>query len=417
MGILLKNAQVYVNHGFEMCELGIADGKICFISAGNEPGAVDENCVKSAGSAQNGGGSAAEDKVFGDREWDRIYDLDGMKIVPGFIDVHTHGAVGVDVNAATAEDLEKICMFFASQGTTAWLESVLTDTKDQTLWCIEQHKKWRSGKHEGAHILGIHLEGPFLSLEYKGAMPEHLLQLTPNKALLEEYQKAAEGNIRYITISPELSGIVDFIPEIRAMGIQVAIGHSGADYETSMRAVDMGAMSATHTGNAMKLLHQHFPAIFGAVLESDVYCEVICDGRHLHPGTVRLILKTKGLDRVVAITDSIMAAGLPDGDYKLGVNDVVVVDGDAKLKSNGVRAGSTLTTIQALKNLLNFTGRPLAEILPILTENPARLIGCFDRKGSIDVGKDADLVVLDDNCEIQKVFVSGQEVDIHRKQL
>lgn len=120
---------------------------------------------------------------------------------------------------------------------------------------------------------------------------------------------------------------------------------------------------------------------------------------------------------MVAITDSIMAAGLPDGDYKLGVNDVVVVDGDAKLKSNGVRAGSTLTTIQALKNLLNFTGRPLAEILPILTENPARLIGCFDRKGSIDVGKDADLVVLDDNCEIQKVFVSGQEVDIHRKQL
>ena len=215
-------------------------------------------------------------------------------------------------------------------------------------------------EQKGANLLGIHLEGPFLSSEYKGAMPEYLLQKA-NLPLLKEYQQRAEGAIRYITVSPEVEGIPDMIPEIRKLGITVAIGHSGADYETSWDAIRKGAQSCTHTFNAMKLLHQHFPAIMGAALESDIYCEAICDGRHLHPGTVRLLLKVKGLDRVVAITDSIMAAGLPDGKYKLGVNDVVVEDGDAKLAENGVRAGSTLTQNVALKNLLKFTGKSLEE--------------------------------------------------------
>ena len=161
----------------------------------------------------------------------------------------------------------------------------------------------------------------------------------------------------------------------------------------------------------MKLLHQHFPAIMGAALESDIYCEAICDGRHLHPGVVRLLLKVKGNDKVVAITDSIMAAGLPDGNYKLGVNDVVVKDGDAKLAENGVRAGSTLTQDVALKNLLAFTGKPIEEILPLLTENPAKLLNIFDEKGSIADGKDADLVLLTADDDIAEVFVGGKKVE------
>ena len=202
--------------------------------------------------------------------------------------------------------------------------------------------------------------------------------------------------------------MVDFIPALCELGMTVSIGHSGADYETSRKAIANGVAAATHTGNVMRLLHQHEPAIWGAVLEDDeVYCETICDGRHLHPGTVRLILKTKGTDRVVAVTDSIMAAGLPDGNYKLGVNDVVVVDGDAKL-TDGTRAGSTLTSGQALKNLLAFTGRPLEEILPLLTENPARLIGVYDRVGSLDEGKDADLVILDEACCVEAAYVKGE---------
>ena len=340
----------------------------------------------------------------------KVYDAEGKKVVPGFLDIHTHGAVGVDVNAATAEELGKIGHFMATQGTTSWLCSVLTDTKEQTLWCIDEFKKHKKLENDGADLLGIHLEGPFLAKEFKGAMPEHLLR-DADVELLKEYQEAAEGNIRYLTVSPEIEGIVDAIPAVRDLGIVVAIGHSGADYDTSMKAIENGAASCTHIFNAMKLLHQHFPAIMGAAMESDIYCEAICDGRHLHPGVVRLLIKTKGLDRVVAITDSIMAAGLPDGNYKLGVNDVVVVDGDAKLASNGVRAGSTLTTGQALKNIMKFTRRPIEEVLQLLTVNPAKLIGVFDKKGSIADGKDADLVILDEENNVKDTFVRGKQVN------
>ena len=340
----------------------------------------------------------------------KVYDAEGKKVVPGFLDIHTHGAVGVDVNAATAEELGKIGHFMATQGTTSWLCSVLTDTREQTLWCIDEFKKHKKLENDGADLLGIHLEGPFLAKEFKGAMPEHLLR-DADVELLKEYQEAAEGNIRYLTVSPEIEGIVDAIPAVRDLGIVVAIGHSGADYDTSMKAIENGAASCTHTFNAMKLLHQHFPAIMGAAMESDIYCEAICDGRHLHPGVVRLLIKTKGIDKVVAVTDSIMAAGLPDGNYKLGVNEVVVVDGDAKLASNGVRAGSTLTTGQALKNIMKFTGRPIEEVLQLLTVNPAKLIGVFDKKGSIADGKDADLVILDEENNVTDTFVRGKQVN------
>ena len=336
-----------------------------------------------------------------------VYDAAGKSVVPGFIDIHTHGAVGVDVNGAAPEDLDKIARFFAGNGTTSWLCSVLTDTEAQTRWCIDQCKAYQSQEGGGAELLGIHLEGPFLASTYKGAMPEHLLR-KGEPALLRSYQEQAEGCIRYLTVSPEVEGVLDLIPAARELGIVTAIGHSGADYETAIRAIDAGARACTHTFNAMQLLHQHRPAILGAVLESDVYCEAICDGRHLHPGIVRLLLKTKGLNRIVAITDSIMAAGLPDGNYHLGVNEVVVEEGDAKLASDGTRAGSTLTQNTALKNLLAWTERPLDELLPLLTENPARLIGVWDRKGSIADGKDADLTVLDGHLNVEAVFLRGR---------
>ncbi len=376
----IVNGKVFLDGSFQEKTVGIKDGRIHILPKEEMP-----------------------------KEGAKVYDAEGKRVVPGFLDIHTHGAVGVDVNAATAEELGKIGHFMATQGTTSWLCSVLTDTKEQTLWCIDEFKKHKAMENAGADLLGIHLEGPFLAKEFKGAMPEHLLR-DADVELLKEYQEAAEGNIRYLTVSPEIDGIVDAIPAMKDLGIVVAIGHSGADYDTSMKAIENGAASCTHIFNAMKLLHQHFPAIMGAAMESDIYCEAICDGRHLHPGVVRLLLKTKGIDRVVAITDSIMAAGLPDGNYKLGVNDVVVVDGDAKLASNGVRAGSTLTTGQALKNILKFTGRPIEEVLMLLTENPAKLIGVFDKKGSIADGKDADLVVLDEENNVYDTFVGGKQV-------
>ncbi len=378
--IYIVNGEIYRGHQFRRGNLEIRGGKL--------------RCM------------AAEETVPAGA---RVLDAAGLKVVPGFIDIHTHGATGIDVNCASANDLEKTGCFFAKNGTTSWLASVLTDTKEQTEWCIRQYHLYRRGERRGAELLGIHLEGPFLASAYKGAMPEELLR-EGDISLAEHYQKLAEGGIRYMTVSPEVPGVLEMIPLLEGIGIVAAMGHSGADYATAMRAVRQGVRAVTHTGNAMRLLHQHEPAVLGAALESDAYCEVICDGRHLHPGTVRLIIKTKGTDRVIAVTDSIMAAGLPDGKYHLGVNEVIVEAGDAKLASDGVRAGSTLTQKLALKNLLSWTGLPLEDILPMLTENPANLLGISDRKGFIADGKDADLVLLDDNQEIAAVIVAGMSV-------
>ena len=374
MNYYIENGQVYVDGAFQNVILHIVDGKIEF-----------------AGSVPQGA--------------ERV-DAKGARIVPGFIDTHMHGAVGVDVNGATAEDLETIGKFLAQHGTTAFQGSVLTDTQEQTEWCIGQFKDYRSAPREGAELVGIHLEGPFLAKAYKGAMPEHLLQ-NSNIGLVRHYQELAQGGIRYITLSPELPGVLDMIPELRKLGITVGIGHSGATYDQAMEAISLGATVGTHVGNAMRLFHQHEPAIFGAVMESDVYCETICDGRHLVPGTVRMYFKCKGPQRIVAITDSIMAAGLPDGNYHLGVNDVVVKDGDAKLQSDGTRAGSTLTQDTALQNMLAWLPLSLEEILPTLTENPAREMGLWETKGSIAPGKDADLVFLNENAEITQVYTRG----------
>lgn len=373
---LIRNGRVYINRKFEPVSLYITEGKIRIWRSADIP------------------------------ENSEVIDAEGKKIIPGFIDIHTHGAVGFDVNGADAKALKTIGRFFAGNGTTSWLASVLTDTREQTGWCIDQYLAFDQSGADASELLGIHLEGPFLAKAYKGAMPEHLL-VKPDPELIREYQQRAGGNIRYITISPETEGAVELIPELKRLGIVVAIGHSGADYKTAMAAIDAGAACSTHTFNAMRLLHQHEPAILGAALETDIYSEMICDGLHLHPGIVRLLMKVKGAERLVAITDSIMAAGLPDGNYHLGVNEVVVKNGDATLAADGTRAGSTLNQLRALQNVLAYTGRPLEEVLPIFTENPARLIGVFDRKGSIADGKDADLLVLNGDLTIDKVFLRG----------
>lgn len=336
-------------------------------------------------------------------------DIHGFRMAPGFFEIHTHGAVGVDINGATAEGLEKISCFFARQGVTNWLCSILTDTKEQTIKCIREYKRWKTLEHWGAELSGIHLEGPFLSEEYAGAMPKHLL-CDMDLDLLRQYQEEAQGDIRYLTVSPERKGVIEAIPAIRGMGIQVAMGHSAAGYDRAVKAIKQGVGASTHTFNAMRLFHQHEPAIMGAALESDIYCEAICDGMHLHPAAVRLLLKVKGNKRVIAITDSIMATGFPEGNYKLGVNDIVVKGGDARLASDGTRAGSVLTAKRAFQNFLDYTGYPVEEILPLFTENPARLLGMERRTGMIAKGRDANFLLLDDKNNIKAVYVKGRNV-------
>ncbi len=338
-------------------------------------------------------------------EGEEVFDASKRYLVPGFIDVHTHGGANIDINHISDTDaIDRLSLFFASKGITSFLGSVATDTKERTEEILRTLSASIAKGNPGSQLLGIHLEGPFISCEYKGAMPKELLR-DGDAALLEHYLKVADNNVLYLTVAPELPGVIPLIREYKER-LVIAIGHSGADYETSMAAIEAGATSCTHIFNAMKLFHMHRPAITGAALESDIYCEAICDGFHLAPATVRLLLKTKGYDKVVAITDSMMAAGLPDGRYTLGTMDVEVVDGDAKLL-DGVRAGSTLTMDRALSNLLAFTGNSLEQVLPLLTENPARMLHIFDRKGSLEVGKDADFTLLDPTLHVARTYVCG----------
>ncbi len=336
-------------------------------------------------------------------------DAAGLLVMPGFLDIHTHGAVGVDMNGADKEGLAKVSAFFASQGVTGFLPTLLTDSHEALLQYVHTIGMAAPEITEGAAVLGIHLEGPYLCAEYKGAMPEHLLQ-TPDFSKFMQYQKASGGRIRRMTVSPEVEGVEHFIPKAVASGVSISIGHSGADYDTAWRCIRCGAASATHTFNAMKLLHQHFPAISGAVLESDIYAEAICDGIHLHPGTVRILLKAKGEERVIAITDSIMAAGLGDGRFKLGVNDVIVKNGDAVLADGGSRAGSTLTMSRAFANLRRFTGLPPYRLAKLLSANPADLLGLGDRKGRLLPGYDADITLISDEGAVAATFVEGRRV-------
>lgn len=379
MALFIRNAMAFTKGTFIKSNITIKDGKILSLNDSDNQGGYPE------------------------------LDAKGKKVIPGFIDIHTHGAYNIDVNHATSEDYEKLGKYFASQGTTSYQASIVTDTEENTLWCIEQIKKAMENETNGAELLGIHLEGPFLDAEYRGSMAEHLLKRADIN-LFKKYYDASGGKVTYITIAPEIEGAIELIKEIKELGVVIAIGHSGADYETTMESIKHGATSTTHTFNGMKLIHQHFPAIAGAALESNIYCEAICDGRHLHPAVVRLLIKTKDLDRVVAVTDSIMATGLPDGDYVLGVNKVRVTDGDAKLISDGTRAGSTLTTNTALKNLIKFTGKSLEEVIPLLTSNPAALMKISDRKGVIEENKDADLVILDDELNVNTTIVGGNIV-------
>lgn len=344
--------------------------------------------------------------VFTDKKSGTEFDAKGCYLIPGFIDIHTHGGNNIDMNHVSKDNFAALSSFFASQGTTSFLASVLTDTEENTLSLMRTISDLKGKNEVGAECIGVHLEGPFISFEYKGAMPEDLLK-DPDIALIRSYQEAAKGCVKYLTLAPELPGSVELIKTFKDE-FAIAIGHSAAEYDTAMESIEAGAEACTHTHNAMKLFHMHRPAITGAVLESDVYCEAICDGFHLHPATVRLMLKMKGWDKVVAVTDSIMAAGLPDGFYYLGKDEVKVEDGDAKLL-NGVRAGSTLTTIRALRNIMKMTSAPLEKVIPLLTENPAKLIRVFDRKGSIECGKDADFILLDKDLNIVSTFVGGVE--------
>ena len=320
-----------------------------------------------------------------------VIDCSHRYILPALVDIHTHGANGYDFNTADLDGMKKIMEFYVAHGVGTVFPTVMTDSDEvicRQLALIAQLAK------DYPEIKGIHLEGPFLSKEYCGAMPVDYLQ-KPSMDKFTTYQKAAEGKIKIVTVAPELPDALAFISEITDSKVIVSLGHSGADGETVEKALKAGAKSFTHFGNAMSQLDRHNLNMVGAALLSDAYCEVICDGKHVDKDVLRLLLKTKGINKVIGVTDSIMAAGLGDGCYTLAGMKVTVNNGNATLYgSDDVRAGSTLDAYQGLANVVSFTGLPLAEAIKLWTVNPAKLVGLSDRIGTIEIGKDADFIIF-----------------------
>lgn len=342
---------------------------------------------------------------------DSFLNLNGRHLVPGFVDVHVHGGGGYDAMSGHVEDIDGMSLFHAKHGTTSFLPTTLTADHLSTERVIGNIVKAIENGTRGAEVLGLHLEGPFINEKRSGAQnPLYIRE--PSIHELDRYCELAKGNIRLITLAPEQPGAIEFIRHAYQKGVTISIGHSDATYHMMKLAIGAGATHITHLFNGMRPLHHREPGVAGAALMHDeLTVELICDGFHIHSDLINYVFRTKSLENIILITDAISAAGQPDGNnYELGGLPCYMKDGQVRLKESNDLAGSCLTMIEALRNALAFTGRPLYEILPTLTINPARQIGVSDRKGSIEIGKDADLIVLDDNIKLQATYVKGKEV-------
>lgn len=325
----------------------------------------------------------------------RLLDFPGATLAPAFLDVHIHGAKGHDVMEATPATLDAVGGFLAQHGTGSFLATTVTAPLDATLRSLAGLAKLAAKPPiEGqARMIGIHLEGPFLSHTKRGVQPaEHLL--APDIATFDRLFEAAEGRIRLMTLAPELPGAVEVTAHATARGVRVSLGHSNATAAETRAAIAAGAVSATHTFNAMRPLEAREPGILGTVLADDaLYAELISDGVHVAPEMVRIWWKAKGAERAILVTDAISAAGMPDGTYQLGGFAVEVAHGRAMAR--GVLAGSVLTLDRALANFMEFTGAPLEQALRLLTVNPASMTGVGDQVGKLAVGQAASFVAVD----------------------
>lgn len=341
--------------------------------------------------------------IFQAKDGDIILDAQGKYVAAGFINLHIHGCSGFDTMDDTPEALAVIRQSMAKSGVTSFLPTTMTYDFPTIYRSFEQIRA--AMKIEGgAQIIGCHVEGPFISEEYKGAQsPKHII--APDFSWLEPYQDI----IKIVTIAPELMSNHDFIEECKKHNIVVSIGHSSATYDEAMQAISAGAAQITHLFNGMQPFHHRKPSVVGAALDTDVNCELIADNVHVHPSMQRLVYKIKGSDHLILITDSMRACMLPDGESELGGQVVIVKDQVAKLR-DGTIAGSVLTMNEAIRKFQYNTGAPLPEVIKLVTVNPAKELGIYDLKGSIESGKQADLVLFDDTIEIFTTIVKGKKV-------
>ncbi|GAA0122281.1 MULTISPECIES: N-acetylglucosamine-6-phosphate deacetylase [Clostridium] len=340
---------------------------------------------------------------------DKIIDGEGQFLSPGFIDIHNHGNTGNDIMDSREETIDNIGQFHVKNGVTSYLGTIITSSYDNIIAAIKNIVNYKN-KKSLSQLLGIHLEGPFFSVLKKGAQPEKYIK-EPDIDIIKEFVELAKDKLKMVSIAPEAYGAIEVISYLKEKDITVAMAHSNATFDEAKRGINHGVTVATHLFNGMREFNHREPGIIGAALtDNRVYCEIIYDKIHLHDETVKIALKIKGADKIVLVSDAMRAAGLKDGQYELGGQKVIVNNGAARLENGGL-AGSTLNLKNAVYNMVTMLNIPIQDAITMASLSPAKAIGVDNFKGSIEIGKDADMLLFDDNINISAVFINGNSVN------
>lgn len=350
-------------------------------------------------------------KGFEPRFGDAVTDITGCTVIPGLIDIHTHGALGIDVTIDDTDKILELSNFYAKNGVTSFMPTTMTASQEDIIKAIKRIKAASINEKLGASIIGVHAEGPYIDPKRGGCHKQELIRL-PKTEEADGIRDVLGKDLKFReTIAPEMDGAVDFIKDMIKKGGYVSIGHTDADFDTVMMALEAGCNSFTHTFNAMRGLHHREPGVVGAALISDnAYCELICDGIHVNRNVVNLLRRAKTVKKVVLITDSMPATGLEDTTIIFGGVKVIVKNHIARTE-DGTLAGSTLLLKNAVKNFAEFADVSFEDAVRCASINPAKAVGADNIIGSIETGKRADLVVLDKNREIVSTYCRGKKIN------